>query len=166
MSDRVAVMREGRVLQLGTPDEIYSQPAHVEVARFVGAPRINLLQAEIRGTGVWVQGWQIGRVAQGQEVATCLVGFRPQVGLRDKSEGLALHGRISGVEYTGADMIVTVKLAQTQEQVTICLPAQQAGLRVGEPLEISVPLAQLHVFGADGQRLAFQPRTAQLDAAA
>lgn len=170
MSDRVAVMREGRVLQLGTPDEIYRQPAHVEVARFVGAPRINLLPAEIRGAGIWVQGQQIGHVPPGQEGAACQVGFRPQLGLQDDDKGLALQGRISGVEYTGAELIVTVQLTQTQaqaqEQVVFCLPAQQAGLRVGEPLQAWVPVAQLHVFGADGQRLAFEPLSTQLDAAA
>lgn len=72
------------------------------------------------------------------------------------------------MEYTGAELIVTVQLAHTQaqEQVVFCLPAQQAGLRVGEPLQAWVPLAQLHVFGADGQRLAFEPLSTQLDAAA
>ncbi|MFC0227448.1 hypothetical protein [Serratia aquatilis] len=44
MSDRVALMREGKVLQLGTPQEIYRTPATLEVARFVGSPRINTSQ--------------------------------------------------------------------------------------------------------------------------
>ena len=43
MSDRVAVMKAGRILQLGTPQEIYQVPQHADVAAFVGAPRINFL---------------------------------------------------------------------------------------------------------------------------
>jgi len=166
MSDRVAVMREGRVLQLGTPDEIYNQPAHVEVARFVGAPRINLLPAEIRGTGVWVQGWQIGHVPSGQEGTPCQVGFRPQVSLHDKDEGLALHGRISGVEYTGAELIVTVQLALSEQSCVFCLHSSHPDLHIGETLRTRVALDQIHVFAADGQRLAFQPQPVLLDAAA
>ena len=54
MSDRVAVMQEGRILQLGTPSEIYTRPANLEVARFVGSPRINLIPGEVRSNqDVW-----------------------------------------------------------------------------------------------------------------
>ncbi len=46
MSDRIALMSEGRIEQLGTPDELYGQPATLTVARFIGTPSINLLPVE------------------------------------------------------------------------------------------------------------------------
>src|SRR5690606_17866928 len=46
MADRIAVLDEGRVVQVGTPDDIYDRPANTFVARLVGTPRINLLDTE------------------------------------------------------------------------------------------------------------------------
>ena len=166
MSDRVAVMREGRVLQLGTPDEIYNQPAHVEVARFVGAPRINLLPGEIRGHSVWALGRQIGHVPQGQDGGACQIGFRPQTGALTAANGLEIHGRITGVEYTGAELIATVQLAMSEQSCVFCLHSSHPDLHIGETLRTWVSLDQIHVFAADGQRLAFQPQPVLLDAAA
>ena len=51
MSDRMAVMRDGNILQLGLPDAIYDDPDTLEVARFVGSPAINVLPAELDETG-------------------------------------------------------------------------------------------------------------------
>jgi len=51
MGDRIAVMRNGRVEQIGTPDEIYNRPATLFVAGFVGAPPMNFFQGEIDGGG-------------------------------------------------------------------------------------------------------------------
>jgi len=171
MSDRVAVMREGRILQLGTPDEIYNQPANIEVARFVGAPRINLLQGEIRGNGsVWLLGRQIGLIdgMQGlnSEPLPCRVGFRPQTKTQALVDGLEIHGRVSAVEYTGAELIATVKLTTSEQSCVFCLHNSHPNLRIGELLRVWVPLDQIHVFGADGQRLAFRPHPVLLDAAA
>jgi multiple sugar transport system ATP-binding protein len=47
MASRVVVMNQGRIQQVGTPDEVYSQPANLFVAEFVGLPRINLLPASV-----------------------------------------------------------------------------------------------------------------------
>lgn len=171
MSDRVAVMREGQILQLGTPDEIYNQPANIEVARFVGAPRINLLQGQILGDGsVWLLGRNIGFIdgTRGvhDEPVPCQVGFRPQTNTQAFVDGLEIHGRISAVEYTGAELIATVTLANSDQSCVFCLHSSHPDLRVGEPLRIGVPLDQIHVFGSDGERLTIQPRRVLLDAAA
>ena len=47
MSDRVAMMDAGRILQLGTPSELYARPANLKVAQFIGSPAINLLPGEV-----------------------------------------------------------------------------------------------------------------------
>jgi multiple sugar transport system ATP-binding protein len=51
MSDRIAVMRDGRILQLGTPEEIYHRPVDRFVAEFIGDPPINLLPCEVQASG-------------------------------------------------------------------------------------------------------------------
>ena len=52
MSDRIAMMDAGRILQLGTPSELYDRPANVKVAAFIGSPAINLLPARVAERGV------------------------------------------------------------------------------------------------------------------
>ncbi|MEA2511448.1 MAG: multiple sugar transport system ATP-binding protein [Thermomicrobiales bacterium] len=56
LSDRIGVMNDGRLLQVGGPHEVYSRPADVFVARFIGSPSINLLEARLHrdGDGLWV----------------------------------------------------------------------------------------------------------------
>ena len=69
MADRVAVMMGGRILQVGTPAAIYGEPEHIEVAKFVGVPQINLVSGAIGDGG--------NVVALGAEVAARIVGLRP-----------------------------------------------------------------------------------------
>jgi multiple sugar transport system ATP-binding protein len=165
MSDRVAVMHDGRILQIGTPEEIYRRPENLEVARFVGAPRINLLDAEIRGHGaVWAQGRQIGH-ADGR-AGPCRIAFRPQAGVVDAAKGLEVCGTVSSVEYTGAERIVSLTVESAQEASVFCFSAGGDAVRAGQGLRVSIAYADLHLFDADGQRRAFAPLPASMSAAA
>ena len=51
LSDRIGIMRDGKLLQVGNPHEVYARPADVFVARFIGSPSINLLAAQLRADG-------------------------------------------------------------------------------------------------------------------
>src|SRR6184192_2088105 len=88
LGDRIAVMQGGRVRQLGTPVEVYAEPADTFVASFLGSPPMNIVEAP-----------------------DCLVGFRPEHFLpRDAYDGgaslVALGLRVTRVEYLGADRLV------------------------------------------------------------
>ena len=67
MADRVAVMIGGNLLQLAAPEVIYNDPAHIEVARFVGQPRINIIPAQAENGRVGFEGI---RLALLEKVAT------------------------------------------------------------------------------------------------
>lgn len=150
MSDRVAVMREGRILQLGTPQEIYACPANLEVARFVGAPRINLLAGHIssNGTVSW-QGRAIGKSSAPSGASQ--IAFRPQSATLSGMTGLQVRGRVTSVEYTGAERIVSLEVEGAEGRCVLCLPAQEA-VQEGQVIHVSVPRQELHVFDANGQR--------------
>src|SRR5213083_3669358 len=88
LGDRIAVMQGGKVRQIGTPVEVYAEPADTFVASFLGSPPINIVEAP-----------------------DCLVGFRPEHFLpRDAYDGgaslIALVLRVTRVEYLGADRLV------------------------------------------------------------
>ncbi|WP_454856800.1 ATP-binding cassette domain-containing protein [Rhizobium binxianense] len=77
MSDRIALMMGGRIRQIGTPQEIYETPGHIDVATFIGQPAINLFPAEIDAAG------RIGLAEERPPFATCtLPPGRAQIGVR------------------------------------------------------------------------------------
>ncbi len=159
MSDRVAVMREGRILQVGTPREIYDEPADLEVSRFVGAPRINVLEARVDAGGTLeVLGRRV-HVA-GAPAGSVRVAFRPQAVRQGTAGGIALDGTVSAAEYTGAELIVTCALDAASVSVVACLPAGTQGLRPGVRAQLHVPAHALQLFDAAGQRVAIEVRGA------
>lgn len=151
MSDRVAVMREGRILQVAPPEDLYMRPRSLEVARFVGAPRINVVPGEILANG------EIHCLAQ-RIAATpgnsgpCHVAFRPQAVTLARAPGLTVRGVVGHVEYAGTELMATLTLPSQGEACIVCLPAGTAA-RAGAEFEVTVPWEALHVFDAGGQRL-------------
>ena len=87
LGDRIAVLNQGKLCQIGTPEEIYRRPSDVFVATFIGSPPMNLVPDGAR----WI-------------------GFRPEAllprGLEDGDDYVAFPFRISRVEYLGADRLV------------------------------------------------------------
>ena len=51
MADRIAIMRDGLIEQVGTPHEVFARPANIFVASFIGTPQMNLIEAELKGYG-------------------------------------------------------------------------------------------------------------------
>ena len=112
MADRIAVMNHAEVLQIGPPAEIYSRPASVFVANFIGSPAMNFLPAsghkgagtdELRVNGARLPVPELNEEPQSEEV---ILGVRPEhISIDD---GGPLRGRVFGVEYMGTRQLVTV----------------------------------------------------------
>lgn len=110
-ADKVVVMNEGRVMQLGTPEELFKKPAHTFVGYFIGSPGMNLFEAEVKGNTATVAGHVIklndsyptlqGRVQ---------LGVRPEfVYLTDSEAGLPVT--IKRLEDVGRHQIVRLEFA-------------------------------------------------------
>ena len=112
MADRICVMDQGEVLQVGPPLEIYERPATRFVAGFIGSPAMNFLRAQGRlasgSTGIKVNGAEIPvpRLHEALEHEDAVLGVRPEH-IRISEEG-ALRGSVFGVEYMGTRQLVTV----------------------------------------------------------
>ena len=112
MADQIILMREGRIEQAGPPDALYNEPASAFVARFIGAPPMNLIADGAR-----------------------LIGVRPEhlrIGAGPDKDQSARAGRISSTEYLGADTIVTVE-TEGGDRIAVRHPgvaAAKAGDRV------------------------------------
>ena len=88
-ADKVVVMSEGRVVQLGTPQELFETPAHTFVGYFIGSPGMNLLEATVQGNRAVVQGQQIDLGADyGTPEGRVQIGIRPEFATLSESGGL------------------------------------------------------------------------------
>ncbi|MEI4485929.1 ABC transporter ATP-binding protein [Frigidibacter sp. MR17.14] len=156
MSDRIALMVEGRIEQLGTPDELYRAPASLTVARFIGTPTINLLPVEADARGrVSLFGADTGIVAAGAAAGPMMLGLRAE-DLRVAGQGLA--ARVQRSETHGADRYLTCRLlAGDQPCVTLRQSAAEpVAAGADGALTLGFDPAQAHLFGADGLRRAAQ----------
>ncbi|CAH2603294.1 sn-glycerol-3-phosphate import ATP-binding protein UgpC [Rhodovastum atsumiense] len=156
MSDRIAVMVEGRIEQLGTPDALYRRPATLTVACFIGTPTINLLPVEIDGCGrVTVFGQGLGFRAPGG-AGPAQLGIRPEA-VRLGRTGMAV--RVLRMETHGADRFVTC--APLQDETLRITLRQGADAPVGATPEGTLLLGfapdGVHLFGADGLRREIVP---------
>jgi len=138
MGDRIVVLSKGRVLQTGTPEDIYQNPASPEVARQVGQPRINLLALELRA-GHWATkaGLPILPRAASHPEARITLGVRPEdITLEPSGESAAT---VELVENTGPAQIAVFSWGGERWHALI---AKGAALRVGETVFPRLNLAR------------------------
>ena len=110
LADRVAVMRDGVIQQLGTPDEIYNDPANMFVAGFIGSPAMNLVSGSIRG-GIFTSDNKTALVAvDSKDRDVVVLGTRADdIDITEAHEG-DLNLPIYSFENTGENTLLTVQL--------------------------------------------------------
>jgi len=159
MADRVAVMLGGRLLQVATPEEIYRDPRHIDVATFIGGPRINLLPARLAEGGVaeW-DGHGLVRGVAGAVGDPLRLGVRPEdVELSPQASSGAIPVGGVRVEFLGAETWAHLIVAGVPEPLIARLPADQAArARGGDRLFMTADPESILVFDADGRRRAVE----------
>ena len=160
LADRIAVMREGRIMQLGTPKDIYHRPANRYVAGFIGSPAMNFIDGEIElkdGAPVFTSKdlrIDLSTYPFMTEPNACpaTLGLRPE---HIEADGLAknlptIPGVVSVVEPMGTDTVVWFEWAG--ESLSYRVMADVA-LEPGEHIAPGLDIAKASLFGADGSRL-------------
>ena len=164
LADRVVVMRDGRVEQIGTPDAIYNQPASVFVAGFIGAPTMNLVAARLerRDTGLVIALGSEASLAVPVERAAGYLGWVARdviFGLRPEhfaltaavADATTIEVAASVVEPLGADTLVFFEIAGLE--FVARLPPE-AVRQAGDRLRLRADLARMHLFDpASGRRI-------------
>ena len=148
MADRIAVMDHGVLQQVGTPLEVYNNPANIFVAKFIGAPGMNLIAGELaetdRGLAVDLGAWgvspplpdDLAAAARAAGSRAVQYGFRPEEATL-AAEGQGLRARVTFVERIGARTIVHVESGQPAKIVA----ENDVGFSVGDVVSI-VPAPQ------------------------
>ena len=151
MSDRIAVMSEGRLQQLGTPDEVYNRPANRFVAEFIGTPSMNLVDGEVTGDGEFTASLFSLRLDPERfdlSVGAATLGIRPE---SVRIGAGPLTARTQVVEPTGHENIVILDCDGLGRLIVRTSAAHRP--RIGEPVAIALDTDALHLFGgSDGLR--------------
>ena len=156
MGEEIAVMRDGAVVQRGTPDELYEQPIDTYVAGKIGSPHMNMLKATLAADlssldtplGKMLSG---RRLSSGNAGEAALVGIRPS-DLRPAVAGeAAVHSRVHLIEPLGDVTVVSVEAGG--ETLRMVLPEQSAsGMKPGDEVPIAIDINTIHIFrAASGQ---------------
>jgi multiple sugar transport system ATP-binding protein len=150
MADRIAVLNEGHILQIGTPHDIYDHPATTFVAQLVGTPRINLFNANREDSQLVIEKSDIHLTLPNHLSLPhdFLLGIRPE-DVRLTGEG-QFKGIVSLTEPLGVETIIHIR---AKEQTLLSILPGTTGLRINDEVRFDVIHERLHFFGLDGKRL-------------
>jgi multiple sugar transport system ATP-binding protein len=150
MGERIAVLDQGRILQIGTPEDIYDRPATTFVAQLVGTPRINLVKANREDGTFYVADSAIRLpVPEGGDLPPSFsLGVRPE-DVKPDQEG-DFPGQITLIEPLGVETILHIK---SGEQTLLSLIPGLTDLRMGDEVRFDIVRERLHCFQEDGTRI-------------
>jgi multiple sugar transport system ATP-binding protein len=153
LADRIVVLNDRKIEQIGTPMEVYSRPASRFVAGFVGSPAMNFIKVNVAGNGksqsVTAQnGARLPKADANVPPGNYELGLRPEA-LRIVSKGGDTSGEVKVVERLGDRTLIYARLADGQ-----LVTAQDVGNSTVQPnsdVNLSFDMRRSHFFGASGQ---------------
>jgi multiple sugar transport system ATP-binding protein len=157
MADRIVVLQDGRVAQIGQPIELYDRPANLFVAGFIGSPTMNMLAGTLKRSNgtAWVETASnlrlpLSPAVFGQDGQKVAYGVRPEhFALSNAPEAIA--ATVEVVEQTGIDILVFARL----DGAPLCgLFRERHGFTPGQPIRLMPQLDAVHLFDAQsGERI-------------
>ena len=136
LADRVVVLRDGIIEQVGTPLELYDQPRNRFVSQFIGMPQMNLLPAEL-----------LPAIAEG----SAEVGIRPEHLTAVDPEGALVSGEVELVESLGNETLIHLKVVGKHS--VIVRQYVRTDLKIGDMVGVEFDVSRVHRFDSEGQTL-------------
>ena len=167
MSDRMAVMLGGDILQIGAPDDVYRNPRDLRVAEFVGSPKINVIPGGCDDSGrLSCLNVTLGRRLASPADGAVSIGLRPEhFALRPGNASGCFVGRLVYKENLGSDVYLHVALEDGANRIIARVtPPQARDVVIGGELRLAPDPGKAMVFGVDGRSLplAGEERTEQI----
>ena len=157
LGDRVVVMRDGLVQQVGTPLEIYSRPVSRFVAGFIGSPAMNFLDVQVEGEGDFLylrrDGLSLAAAPERRAALARYAGRQVMLGVRpehiallngDAPGGDGVPGRVEVTEQLGSELLADVAVGDASLMVSRVDP--EADLARGQPVRLAFNPGRLHFF--------------------
>jgi multiple sugar transport system ATP-binding protein len=158
MGDRIAVMRDGILQQVGTPQGLYDHPTNVFVAGFIGSPAMNFATATVSDGTLTVGGMKLGASGNVSDMirnratgSTVLLGFRPEhLDLVDTgAASLSLPAKVDVVEYLGNEELIH---AVVESHEVVALVPSERHVEEGQTIDLTVPAEKLHMFDPETEK--------------
>jgi multiple sugar transport system ATP-binding protein len=159
MADRIAIMRDGRIEQVGSPHEVFAKPANVFVASFIGTPQMNLLEADLTGVkgpeaSLTLKGstlvLQVDPAVAGLKGGLVTLGVRPRAFTPVQEPGARTISAVAElIEPMGAETLIHARIADGGD-IRVVVPRDRR-VKVGEALHLRPEAGQVHVFAEDGR---------------
>jgi multiple sugar transport system ATP-binding protein len=159
MANRIAIMRDGMIEQIGTPHEVFAKPANVFVASFIGTPQMNLVEGNLKSVsggkakvafGPKTVDLAVNSAVQGLASGKVTIGIRPRAFSVVSSAGnTGISAVAELIEPMGAETLVHAK-AETGGDIRVVVPRAHK-VKIGERLHLVPDAAQTHVFAEDGK---------------
>ena len=159
MSDRMAVMMDGEILQLDTPHEIYNNPSTIRVAEFVGSPKINILKGEYDEKGsLNCFGTKITDSIKLDQKGNVSVGIRPEhMELVSSNDKNTFKGEIVYRENLGSDIFLHVAVNEREQKIIVrSEPSKVINKAVGDQVMIGWDEQKVMAFDVDGKNVTMQ----------
>lgn len=163
MADRIVILDQGRIAQVGTPMELYRQPANLFVAAFLGSPKMNLLK--VTETGRSDEMIRL-RAETGDDLGiplpASIAGQGAVLGIRPEHLMLAQDGQLGGqiatIERLGSETLVYVETVGT---MLISKTDGETSAAVGDVVRLRFDPTFAHLFGADSATMTARVQNAQ-----
>ncbi|WP_337959213.1 ABC transporter ATP-binding protein [Rhizobium binxianense] len=151
LADRIAIMKDGKIMQLATPSEIYNFPQNLYVANFIGSPSMNFIKGDLTNGVFSAPGLSVplerypfkDRSSSNGQV---IFGIRPEhIATGNALASAAVKSKVivELVEPTGSDTLVYAKLLNTPLHIRM---DGQAQVDVGDVIDIGIPLTRASLF--------------------
>ena len=154
LSDRIAVLHDGRIVQVGSPDEIYGLPRNTFVASFFGNPPINLVPGILEKDGFAVQmgprSFQLAGAVDETYVRDVIVGLRPEHVRMHPDATTGWPGTVTSAESRGSATHVEVQLDGAR---LVAVEQGAVSVRPGDRIAVSFASKHLHLFDDRGDRV-------------
>ena len=169
LGDRIVIMKDGFIQQVGTPEEVFERPSNLFVAEFIGAPKMNIMRTNLViengkyfvtpfGSKIEVDGENGALLKEkGIQAGEILLGVRPEhINLAEASEN-AINGHVLVNEMMGSELHLHVKVDEQTKLIarapTVELSREQrAGLKNGKPVSLTFPGKVMYFFDPETEK--------------
>ncbi len=152
MADKIVVMRDGDILQVGTPTDLYENPVDVFTARFIGSPSMNMVEGQVAGGVLTVEGVQIDGLTLPPHQGKVLIGLRPHdliVAEGTGGAGLSGSGMVEAVEPLGSETLVHLRLG---DNLVIATAPGRVVPAIGSTVSVQAEPGSLYLFDAASEK--------------
>jgi alpha-glucoside transport system ATP-binding protein len=158
LADRIVVLSQGHIEQVGAPLELYERPANLFVARFIGSPAMNIIPSAITATGAQTTVKLTGGKSVTLDIATdasqngkmASFGVRPEDLQVSTGEDFLFEGTVAIVEALGEVTLLYIEGLVDKEPIIAKIPGILPVHR-GDKVRFTADKAKLHLFDADGR---------------